>query len=57
VALPARVLEVDLVTAMAVVEINGETAEVDISLVDDVLPGRTLLVHGGVALETVESGE
>lgn len=57
VALPARVLQVDLLTAMAVVEIDGETTEVDISLVDDVMPGRTLLVHGGVALERLETGD
>jgi hydrogenase assembly chaperone HypC/HupF len=50
-ALPARVLSVDDATALAQVDIGGNTEEVDISLVDTVAPGDTLLVHGGVALE------
>jgi len=35
----------------ALVEINGEQSEIDISLVDDVAEGQVLLAHGGVALE------
>ncbi|MGA7732298.1 MAG: HypC/HybG/HupF family hydrogenase formation chaperone [Chloroflexia bacterium] len=49
-ALPARVLATDEASSMAVVELQGATTEVDISLVDNVEPGDTLLVHGGVAL-------
>jgi hydrogenase maturation factor len=49
-ALPARVLGIDEASGMAVVELQGATTEVDVSLVDDVEPGDTLLVHGGVAL-------
>lgn len=52
-ALPAKVLEVDPVMALAVVEIEGQVTEVDISLVDEVAVGHLLLVHGGVALEHV----
>lgn len=49
-ALPARVLAVDQAAALATVMVGDETTEVDISLVDEVMPGDTLLVHGGVAL-------
>ncbi|MGI8586621.1 MAG: HypC/HybG/HupF family hydrogenase formation chaperone [Chloroflexia bacterium] len=49
-ALPARVLAVDNASALATVMVEDETMEVDISLVDEVMPGDTLLVHGGVAL-------
>jgi hydrogenase maturation factor len=52
-ALPAKVLKIDLALALAVVEIAGQVTEVDISLVDEVVVGRSLLVHGGVALEHV----
>ena len=49
-ALSARVLSVDEATRTAVVQIGNATEEVDVSLLDAVLPGDTLLVHGGVAL-------
>jgi hydrogenase assembly chaperone HypC/HupF len=52
-AVPARVVEVDATQMLAQVEIGGASAEVDISLVDDVEAGEWLLVHGGVALERV----
>jgi hydrogenase maturation factor len=56
-ALPAKVLEVDETLALAQVEINGQRTEIDVSLVDGVEVGQTLLVHGGVALERVEGGQ
>lgn len=49
-ALPARVLSVDNERRLALVDMAGATAEIDITLVDDIIPGDLLLVHGGVAL-------
>ncbi|MBA3947281.1 MAG: HypC/HybG/HupF family hydrogenase formation chaperone [Herpetosiphonaceae bacterium] len=54
-ALPARVLQVDEATGLAIVAIDGATTEVDISLVDAVQVGQLLLVHGGVAISTPEA--
>jgi hydrogenase maturation factor len=53
-ALPATVLRLleDGWTAVATVE--GRETEIDISLVDEVAVGQRVLVHGGVALATVE---
>lgn len=49
-ALPARVLFVDQQMGVACVTINDAMEEVDITLMDDVVPGDLLLVHGGVAI-------
>lgn len=49
-ALPARVLRVDALGWTALVEVAGQQAEADISLMEDVRVGEVLLVHGGVAL-------
>jgi hypothetical protein len=49
-AIPARVMRIDERSGLAMVELQGTPTEVDISLVDDVEPGDTLLIHGGVAL-------
>jgi len=52
-ALQARVLRVDEETGLALVEVMAEevrTEEVDITLVENVVPGDLLLVHGGVAI-------
>jgi hydrogenase maturation factor len=49
-ALEAEVLALDESTGMASVRVEGRTAEVDVSLIDSVEPGDTLLIHGGVAL-------
>jgi hydrogenase maturation factor len=54
-ALPARVLSIDEDMALARVAVGNSIEEVDISLVDRVEPGDTLLVHGGVALGNVGS--
>lgn len=53
-ALPARVLHVDQATGLAVVDLNGTTAEVDVTLVDEVRTGQVLLIHGGVAIASLE---
>ncbi len=53
-ALPGRVVQVDEIAGLAVVAIGGSTCEVDITLVDAVQPGQLLLVHGGVAISTLE---
>ena len=49
-ALPARVLRVDQETGLAVVEVKDTEEEIDITLVESVVPGDMLLVHGGVAI-------
>jgi len=53
-ALPATVVRVDQDAGLALVTINGSTAEVDVTLVDAVAPGHVLLVHGGVAIAHLE---
>lgn len=53
-AVPARVLQIRSAEPTALVEINGRETEIDISLVEDVAPGRILLVHGGVAVGSLE---
>jgi hydrogenase assembly chaperone HypC/HupF len=55
-ALPARVLSVEDDTGLALVEAAGTTAEIDVTLVDDVAPGDWLLTHGGVAIGRLEEG-
>ena len=49
--LSARVVLVNEADWMALVDVDGQRMEVDISLVDGVAVGQRLLVHGGVALE------
>jgi hydrogenase maturation factor len=49
-ALPATVLRVDPELGLALVALAGAEVEIDISLVDDVIAGDVLLVHGGVAI-------
>jgi hydrogenase assembly chaperone HypC/HupF len=55
-ALPARVVSIGDETGMALVEIGGTTAEIDVSLVDAIAPGDWLLTHGGVAIGRLEEG-
>lgn len=47
----ARVLRVDGERFMAHADLQGQTVDIDISLVPAVQEGDVLLVHGGVALE------
>lgn len=56
-ALPALVLHIDEQTGLAQVEIEGKTEEVDVTLVDEALPGTWLLVHGGAAIATIDHVE
>lgn len=49
-ALPAMVLTVNKQKNLALVQTEGMTVEVDIALVEAVLPGDVLLIHGGVAI-------
>ena len=53
-ALQARVLRVDQESGLALVNVNGTTEEIDITLVDSIAPGDLLLVHGGVAIGLLE---
>lgn len=53
-ALPAIVLRIDPARGCALVSLNNTTTEVDITLVNGILPGEQLLVHGGVALARIQ---
>jgi hydrogenase maturation factor len=53
-AIAVRVLQVEQESDMALVEVANQTEEVDITLVEHVAPGDTLLVHGGVAIALLE---
>ena len=55
-AYPATVLEIDELGWTAVVQVEDQTTEIDISLVDEVTVGMVLLSHGGVALGRLEIG-
>jgi hydrogenase maturation factor len=56
-AIAVRVLQVEQESGMALVEVENQTEEVDITLVEHVAPGDTLLVHGGVAIALLEEGQ
>ena len=49
-ALPYTVVRVDAACGLAEVSVGEKTEEIDITLVDDVVPGNVVLVHGGVAI-------
>ena len=53
-AVAVKVLQVVQESGMALVEVEDQTEEVDITLVEHVTPGSTLLVHGGVAIALLE---
>jgi hydrogenase maturation factor len=53
-AVRARVLRVNQEAGVAFVAVEDATEEVDISLVDDVVQGDMLLVHGGVAISRLD---
>jgi hydrogenase maturation factor len=52
-AVEVRVVRVDAAASMALVAVGEAEELIDISLVDEVVPGETLLAHGGVALAKV----
>ena len=56
-ALPARTISIDQEMGVARVMIKNEEQEVDITLVEEVVPGDWLLVHGGVAMAHLTGGE
>ncbi|GAC1429549.1 MAG: hypothetical protein PVS3B3_30100 [Ktedonobacteraceae bacterium] len=49
-AVPVTVLSVDDTTGLALVAVEDVTEEVDITLIETVTVGDTMLVHGGVAI-------
>lgn len=56
VALPSRVVSVDHEEALAVcVDEAGEEAQVDVTLVEPLAIGDTVLVHAGTALTRLEA--
>jgi hydrogenase maturation factor len=52
-ALPATVLQINQESGSALVTVREVTEEIDITLVDDLVPGDIVLVHGGVAIALV----
>lgn len=48
--LVVRVKELRKEEDLALIEVDGQVEEVDISLIEEVRPGDILLAHGGVAL-------
>jgi hydrogenase maturation factor len=52
-ALPATVLQINQESGSALVTVREATEEIDITLVDDLVPGDVVLVHGGVAIALV----
>lgn len=55
-ALEARVVRVDQQLGVAFVTIKDVVEEIDITLIDDVVPGDLVLVHGGVAISNLDNG-
>ncbi|GHO42597.1 HypC/HybG/HupF family hydrogenase formation chaperone [Ktedonospora formicarum] len=53
-ALPAHVLWVDQEAGLALVQVEDEQEEVDITLLDALTPGDIILVHGGVGMTRYE---
>jgi hydrogenase maturation factor len=52
-ALPATVLQINQESMSALVTVREAIEEIDITLVDDLVPGDVVLVHGGVAIALV----
>jgi len=52
--IPAKVLEVDEENGIAIVDVFGNKAEVDITLVPDARPGDHVMVHAGAAIAKVD---
>lgn len=55
-AVPMRVVEV-LLSSRAVVEAEGLSRQVDVSLLDDVVVGDYVIVHAGFAIEKLDRAE
>ena len=56
-AVAVKVLEVQQESGLALVEVQDQTEEVDITLLEHVAPGDLLLVHGGVAIALLEEAK
>jgi len=54
-AVPVKVLEVS--GRQALVDVQGNRRRVDITLVDDVVPGCYVLMHAGIALQVLNEAE
>ncbi len=53
-ALPAKVLRIDEEAGLALVSVKDTEEEIDITLVEHIELGDMVLVHGGVAIATLE---
>jgi hydrogenase maturation factor len=53
-AIQVRVVSVEPTNGTALVEVDNQIEEIDVMLVEDVVPGNLLLVHGGVAIARME---
>ena len=49
-AVTVKVVSIDELTGMALVAVEDVTEEVDVTLIDTVKIGDSILVHGGVAI-------
>ena len=56
-ALPAKIIELDDATDMAVVSLEGVKKQISMALVDDVAVGDFVLVHVGFALNKISPEE
>jgi hydrogenase expression/formation protein HypC len=56
-ALPARVVALDMDADLATVEMGGVKKDVSLALVDDVAIGDYLLIHVGYALQRLSEEE
>lgn len=56
-ALVATVLRIEQENSVALVSVQGLTEEIDITLVDTVVAGDQVLVHGGVAVALFTESE
>ncbi len=54
-AIPVRVMRIDPTSGTALVEVGDQIEEIDVMLVEDVVPGDLLLAHGGVAIARLEN--
>ncbi len=52
--IPARIVEVREDEGVAIVDVFGNKAEVDITLVPDAKPGDYVMVHAGAAIAKVD---
>ena len=56
-AIPARIVEIDPATDMAVVDMGGVRKEISLSLVEDVAVDDYVIVHVGYALSKLDPEE